>query len=95
MERAIEPAPSTATAPLALEAVGKNPTDRGKKGTKRSVLTDEKGLPLAVVFSGANTHGVKLLEETLDHIVTCLIKCIYDLQIKMEHHRVLSLSSVL
>ncbi len=38
-------------------------------GTKRSVLTDEKGLPLAVALSGANTHDVKLLEETLDHIV--------------------------
>ena len=38
-------------------------------GTKRSVLTDEKGLPLAVVLSGANTHEVKLLEETLDRIV--------------------------
>ena len=38
-------------------------------GTKRSVLTDEKGLPLAVVLSGANTHDVKLLEDTLDHIV--------------------------
>ena len=38
-------------------------------GTKRSVLTDERGLPLAVVLSGANTHDVKLLEETLDHIV--------------------------
>ena len=25
-------------------------------GTKRSVLTDEKGLPLTVVISGANTH---------------------------------------
>ena len=34
-----------------------------------SVLTDEKGLPLAVVLSGANTHDTKLLEETLDHIV--------------------------
>ena len=41
-----------------------------KMGTKRSVLTDEKGLPLAVVLSGANTHDVKLLEETLDSIVT-------------------------
>ena len=32
-------------------------------GTKRSVLTDENGLPLAVVLSGANTHDVKLLED--------------------------------
>jgi len=38
-------------------------------GTKRSVLTDENGLPLAVVLSRANTHDVKLLEATLDHIV--------------------------
>ena len=38
-------------------------------GTKRSVLTDENGLPLSVILSGANTHDVKLLEETLDHIV--------------------------
>lgn len=38
-------------------------------GTKRSVLVDEKGLPLAIVLSGANTHDIKLLEETLDHIV--------------------------
>lgn len=38
-------------------------------GTKRSVLTDEKGLPLAIVISGANTYDVKSQEETLDHIV--------------------------
>lgn len=38
-------------------------------GTKRSVLTDENGLPPAVVLSGANTHDVKLLEDILDHIV--------------------------
>ncbi len=56
-------------APLALGSVGKNPTDEGKMGTKRSVLVDEKGLALAIVISGANTHDIKLLEETLDHIV--------------------------
>lgn len=38
-------------------------------GTKRSVLADEHGLPLAVVLSGANTHDVKLLGDTLDSIV--------------------------
>ena len=38
-------------------------------GTKRSILTDEKGLPLSVVLSGANTHDIKLLEATLDKIV--------------------------
>ena len=43
-------------------------------GTKRSVLTDENGLPLAVVLSGANTHDVKLLEDTLDHILLLYLK---------------------
>ena len=38
-------------------------------GTKRSVLTDEKGLPLAVILSGANTHDVKLLADTLDGVI--------------------------
>ena len=38
-------------------------------GTKRSVLTDEKGLPLSVVLAGANRHDIKLLNETLDEIV--------------------------
>lgn len=38
-------------------------------GTKRSVLVDERRLPLAIVLSGANTHDIKLLGETLDHIV--------------------------
>ena len=38
-------------------------------GTKRSVLMDETCPPLAVVLSEANTHDVKLLEDTLDHIV--------------------------
>jgi len=56
-------------APLALEAVGHNPTDREKMGTKRSVLVDEKGLPLAVILDGANRHDIKLLQSTLEHIV--------------------------
>ena len=38
-------------------------------GTKRSILTDEKGFPLAVVLSGANTHDVKLLANTLDGVI--------------------------
>jgi len=31
-------------------------------GTKRSLLTDENGLSLAVVIDGADCHYVKLLE---------------------------------
>lgn len=38
-------------------------------GTKRSLLTDEKGIPLAVVLDGANRHDKKLLNSTLDGVV--------------------------
>lgn len=35
---------------------GKNPTDRAKKGTKRHLVVDGKGVPLAVRITGANRH---------------------------------------
>ncbi len=44
---------------------GPNPTDRGKSGTKRSLLTDGGGVPLALAVSGANTHDKRLVEPTL------------------------------
>jgi transposase len=37
-------------------------------GTKRSILTDGRGVPVSIVLSGANTHDVKLLEQTLDAV---------------------------
>jgi transposase len=52
-------------APLGGEAVGPNPTDRAKSGTKRSLLTDAGGIPLAMAVDGANRHDKKLLEDTL------------------------------
>src|SRR5215831_18284978 len=41
-------------APLGKAATGANPTDRGKSGVKRSLLTDGAGIPLAIVIDGAN-----------------------------------------
>ena len=41
-----------------------------KKGSKRSLLVDGNGIPLSIVASGAQVHDVKLLEPTLDQIVT-------------------------
>jgi transposase len=52
-------------APLGGEKTGPNPTDRGKGGTKRSLLVDERGVPLGIVVSGANTPDSRLLETTL------------------------------
>ena len=40
-----------------------------KKGRKRSVLTDGRGVPLSIVGSAANVNDVVLLAPTLDKIV--------------------------
>ena len=52
--------------PFGGAASGANPTDRGKKGVKRSLRTDGQGIPLAIVAAGANRHDKVLLEATLD-----------------------------
>ena len=56
-------------APFGGAATGPNPTDRGKRGTKRSLLVDGAGAPLAVVVDGANRNDMKLVAATLDGIV--------------------------
>ncbi len=48
---------------------GSNPTDRGKLGTKRHVLTDTKGIPLSVVISSASTHDTKLVTDVMDNTI--------------------------
>ena len=48
------------------EATGANPTDRGKCGSKRHLLTEGGGIPLAVVLSGANRTDMKKLGDLLD-----------------------------
>ena len=48
---------------------GSNPTDRGKRGIKRHVLVDQKGIPLSVIITSANTHDMKAATETLDRTV--------------------------
>jgi transposase len=52
-------------APLGQEATGPNPTDRGKKGVKRSLLVEGHGIPLAVVVAPANRNDMKLTGATL------------------------------
>src|SRR5215210_5558543 len=48
------------------QATGANPTDRGQCGSKRHLLTEGKGLPVALVLSGANRTDMKKLAELLD-----------------------------
>jgi putative transposase len=52
-------------APLGGEATGPNPTDLGKCGTKRHVLVDGNGAPLAFHLTAANRHDVKGLPSLL------------------------------
>ncbi len=54
---------------LAGKKTGRNPTDRGKSGTKRSLLTDGGGVPLSVVVAGANVHDMRLVGVTLDRMM--------------------------
>ena len=56
-------------APLGGEETGPSPVDRGKTGTKRSILTDGRGAPLSIVVTKANTHDKKVALETLDSII--------------------------
>lgn len=53
-------------APLGGESTGKNPTDRGKQGVKRSVMTDADGIPVGLAVDGANVHDIRLLQSTIE-----------------------------
>jgi len=55
-------------APLGGKRTGPNPTDRSKRGTKRSLLMAGRGVPLGVAVAGANRVDFQLLQETLDSI---------------------------
>jgi transposase len=48
--------------------VGPNPTDRGKAGTKRHLITDRNGVPLAALLTGANRHDSVVFEELVDAV---------------------------
>ena len=48
---------------------GRNPTDRGKRGSKHHVLVDgEEGAPVATEVTGANRHDVTQLEPLVNKV---------------------------
>ncbi|GHE14592.1 transposase [Streptomyces alanosinicus] len=53
-------------APGGGEAAGRSPVDRGKRGMKRSGMSDGYGIPLGRILAGANRHDSPLLAPTLD-----------------------------
>jgi len=56
-------------APLGGEQTGRNPTDRGKRGSKIHILVDRRGAPLSVEISAANRHDKCAVEEVVLSIV--------------------------
>lgn len=56
-------------APLADDASGRNPTDRGKQGSKIHLLVDEQGAPLSIHVTGANEHDKWSADDLIVSIV--------------------------
>ncbi len=52
--------------PLGPEKPGKTPNDRGKRGTKRSLITEAAVIPVGLSFGTPNTQDVRLLRSTLE-----------------------------
>lgn len=56
--------------PRGGEQTGPNPTDRRKSGSKRHLVVERKGIPLAVRHTAANVCDITLLLEMVDAIPT-------------------------
>jgi transposase len=44
------------------------PTDRAKKGVKRSLLTEASGVPIGLAIDGANRHDCEVVQATIESI---------------------------
>ncbi len=60
-------------APCGGEVAGPSPVDRGKQGTKRSILVDGAGIPLGGLAAPANRHDSPLLAPTLDTLTSFVL----------------------
>ena len=56
-------------APLGGAKTGRNPTDRGKSGSKIHLLVDERGAPLAIWITGANEHDKWSADDLIVRVV--------------------------
>ena len=48
--------------------MGPNPTDRGHPGTKRHLIVDRHGIPLAALLTGANRHDSMVFADLIDAV---------------------------
>ena len=58
------------------EKTGPNPTDRAKKGVKRSLLTEASGVPIGLAIDGANRHDSKPVPSAVEGMVKATIQSI-------------------
>ena len=50
------------------QAAGPNPTDKGKPGSKRHLVVDRRGVPLAIQLTAAKVHDSLVFESLSDGI---------------------------
>jgi transposase len=50
------------------QEIGPNPTDRGKAGSKRHVVVDQQGIPLAIWLTAANVQDSVIFEELIEAV---------------------------
>jgi len=62
------------------QGLGRNPTDRGRKGLKVSLICDHNLVTHAVHVGDANIHDAQILPETIDVSMTDLtgLNCLAD-----------------
>lgn len=51
---------------LVHEETGRIPTDRVKKGTKRSLITEAIGIPVGLSIGASKNHDIQLSRSTLE-----------------------------
>lgn len=64
MDGTLVQAPVRQTLCLQDEGLGRNPTDRGRSGSKIHLLVDQTGMPSGVALAGANVHDSRLVTAT-------------------------------
>jgi putative transposase len=55
-------------APLGQEQTGPKPTDRAKRGVKRSLLVESHGIPIGLAVEGANRNDFEMGRATLESL---------------------------
>ncbi len=64
-------------APLGGKLNGPNPTDRGKRGTKRHILVDGRSAPLGGIVTAANDHDITCALKVVNSSIVPRPKTIY------------------